>query len=358
MKVDEPETLRYITHDLTVRQSMSTAAPPQAAQDQHHDTPLQVTVRGSTIQHGDFLEKSPCWPAPTVIIVDGPYGISSFPGDPDTPDELPDWYVPYLARWSEKAMPCTTLWFWGTEIGWATMHPELQGAGWDYRACHVWDKGMAHIAGNANTKTLRRYPVVTEVCVQYVRKVMIRGQNLKDWVRNEWQRTKLPMYQANEACHVRNAATRKYLTKCHLWYFPPPDAFELMAHFANEHGDPAGRPYYSLDGVRPATGQEWSMMRAKFNCHVGINNVWREPAVRGNERVKNQQKALHANQKPLQLMERVITASSDPGDVVWEPFGGLCTAAVAAIQTGRRCYSAEINRDYYEPAYERLIGYA
>ena len=99
-------------------------------------------------------------------------------------------------------------------------------------------------------------------------------------------------------------------------------------------------------------------MRAKFNCDVGINNVWREPAVRGLERVKNEHKPLHANQKPLRLIERIITASSDPGDVVWEPFGGLCSAAVASINTGRRCYSAEINPDYYEPAYRRLMEHA
>ena len=337
---------------------MSTAAPPRVVQNQQEDTPAQVTVCGATIQRGDFLEKSTGWPSPTVIIVDGPYGIASFPGDPNSPCELPEWYEPHLTQLTNRSMPSTTLWFWGTEIGWATMHHEITNAGWEYRGCHVWDKGMAHIAGNANTKTLRHYPVVTEVCVQYVRKVTIRGQDLKGWVRDEWQRTGLPMYRANEACGVRNAATRKYLTKCHLWYFPPPEAFELMANYANEHGAPEGRPYYSLDGIRPTTGKEWSLMRAKFNCDVGINNVWREPAVRGPERVKNEHKPLHANQKPLQLMERIITASSDLGDVVWEPFGGLCSAAVASIHTGRRCYSAEINPDYYEPAYQRLMGYA
>ena len=235
---------------------MTTPASSQARHRHQHGIQTEITVHGATVQQGDFLEKSFDWPAPTVIIVDGPYGIGSFPGDPNSHNELPDWYAPHLALWTDRSLPSTTLWFWGTEIGWATMHPRVQQAGWEYRGCHVWDKGMAHIAGNANTKTLRRYPVVTEVCVQYVRKVTVRGQSIKDWVRNEWQRTGLPMYRANEACQVRNAATRKYLTRCHLWYFPPPEAFELMAHYANENGDPAGRPYYSIDGIRPATGQE------------------------------------------------------------------------------------------------------
>ncbi len=32
-----------------------------------------------------------------------------------------------------------------------------------------WDKDLSHIAGNANSQTLRKFPVVTEVCVQYVK---------------------------------------------------------------------------------------------------------------------------------------------------------------------------------------------
>jgi DNA modification methylase len=69
-----------------------------------------------------------------------------------------------------------------------------------------------------------------------------------------------------------------------------------------------------------------------------------------------QAKCVHANQKPLRLIERIIQASSDPGDVIWEPFGGLCSVAVAALHTERQCYSAEILPEYYELACERLEG--
>ena len=60
------------------------------------------------------------------------------------------------------------------------------------------------------------------------------------------------------------------------------------------------------------------------------------------------------NQKPLRLLEQIILASSDPGDVVWEPFGGLCSVAIAAVNTGRECHSAEILPDYFTAARERL----
>lgn len=313
---------------------------------------------GATLHHGDFLEVSSQWPSPTVVIADGPYGIGSFPGDPPSHEYLPDWYRLHIERWSERAMPDTTLWFWNTEIGWASVHPILLENGWEYRSCHVWDKGIGHIAGNANTKTLRKFPVVTEICVQYVRKVALYANgvkmSLKEWVRSEWERCGLPLYKANTACGVKNAATRKYLTKCHLWYFPPPEALERLAQYANRHGRPEGRPYFSLDGVSPATAQEWSRMRAKFHCDVGITNVWREPSVRGEERLKDESKFIHMNQKPLRLVERTILASSDPSDVVWEPFGGLCSAAIASVNTGRKSYSAEIMDEYFEASRKRL----
>lgn len=308
---------------------------------------------------GDSLELAASWPAPTVIVSDGPYGLGSYPGDPTSSAELPDWCEPHVRLWATKALPETTLWFWNSEIGWARVHPILERHGWQYRACHVWDKGTAHIAGNANTKTLRQFPIVTEVCVQYVRRVEVESPDgplsLKAWLRREWMRAGLPLYAANAACGVLNAATRKYLTQCDLWYFPPPDAFERLAAHANRHGRPEDRPYYSLDGDRPLTGGEWSRMRAKFYCPVGVTNVWHSPAVRGAERVKNMFKCVHMNQKPLALLKEIILASSDPGDVVWEPFGGLCSAALAAIDTGRRAWSAEILPEFHRIACERLV---
>lgn len=315
---------------------------------------------GITLQLGDALEVSKRWPAPTCIVVDGPYGLASFPGDPPTVDGLAGWYEPHVRTWSEKATPETTLWLWNSELGWATVHPVLLANGWTYRSCHIWDKGTGHIAGNANSKTLRKFPVVTEVCVQYVREAefFTAGQRMtmQQWLRHEWRRTGLPLHRANEACGVANAATRKYLSACHLWYYPPVEAFVKLAAYANAHGRPAGRPYFSLDGKKPIPGPGWGRMRAKFYCDVGITNVWREPQVRGQERVRDAGGCAHRNQKPLRLIERILRCSTDEGDVVWEPFGGLCSTAVAARRLRRKCYSAELLRCYFDAAANRLRG--
>jgi DNA modification methylase len=36
------------------------------------------------------------------------------------------------------------------------------------------------------------------------------------------------------------------------------------------------------------------------------------------------------SQKPLEFMRRIVNAITEPDDVVWEPFGGLASAAVGA----------------------------
>jgi DNA modification methylase len=64
--------------------------------------------------------------------------------------------------------------------------------------------------------------------------------------------------------------------------------------------------------------------------------------------------AAHLNQKPLEFMERIIYAATEPDDIVWEPFAGLASASVAAVALGRKPYAAEIDHHFALLAGERL----
>lgn len=324
-----------------------------------------------SVFRGDALDAYPHWPTPSVIISDGAYGVGGFPGDPRTTEGLVDWYEPHVELWSKHARAASTLWFWNTELGWATVHPVLVRYGWEYVQTIVWDKGVAHIAGNVNSDTIRQFPVVTEVCVFYRRRLEFNTSSgvmsAKQWLRYEWQRTGLPLNRANKACGVANAATRKYLTQDWLWYFPPPEMMQRLVAYANEHGRPEGRPYYSLDGTVPATLSDWAQLRDTWSHSHGITNVWSVPPLNGDERYKGngvrsaprvhrpgRNAAVHLNQKPLEFMRRIISAVTIPGDVVWEPFGGLCSALVAAVELGRNGYAAELVEHFADLAVERL----
>jgi DNA modification methylase len=313
------------------------------------------------LENEDSLVIYDNWESPIVIISDGPYGVKGFKDDLPTYEGLDKWYEPHIKKWSEKATTQTTLWFWNTEIGWATVHPILSKYGWNFTNCHVWDKGIAYAAGKTNSKSLRKLPIVTEICVQYVKKPIFKVNgnimSTKEWLRYEWKRTGLPFYKTNDAAKVKNAASRKYFTKCHLWYPPPPDTFEKIVNYANEYGDIKCKPYFSLDGEKPLGTEEWKKMRAKFKCPIGITNVWHEPALNGKERIKNGSKAYHLNQKPLKLTELIIDISSDKGDLVWDPFGGLATTAIASHKLNRKCNIAEKNSEIFRQALERVHKY-
>lgn len=323
--------------------------------DSHPVSDTYTDESGVQLHLGDSLQYYPQWDRPRAIISDGAYGILGFEGDTSDHLGVPDWYEPHVEAWAKASLPGTTLWFWNSEIGWAAAHPILKKHGWRYVACNVWNKGKGHIAGNVNTQKIRRFPVVTEVCVHYVREPRQGHVPLKVWLRDEWKRTGLPLKRANDACGVKDAATRKYFDQGHLWYFPPPETFEGLVSYANTHGEKTGRPYYSSDGIRPMTGEEWSQMRSKFDCPYGWTNVWDRSAVRGSERVvTGKGKAVHLNQKPLDLMSNIIAVSTDPGDCVWEPFGGLFSASLAASRVGRRAFAAELDATYFQFGVDRF----
>jgi hypothetical protein len=280
----------------------------------------QFTICSSTIFNADALSLYPSWPSPTVIISDGAYGLGLFPGDPPSTLGLPAWYEPHIAAWAQVASSETTLWMWNTEVGWASIHPVLLSHGWKYVRFNLWDKGIAHIAGRCNLSTLRQFPCVSECCVQYVRSNSLDGGN---WFRSEWIRSGLPLSLANAACGVKDAATRKYLCSDFVHYSPPPNRLELLRKYANEHGDPSGAPYFVGEHGNPA------VKRFKFRCPPGITNVWRCPSPKG------------LLTKPHELIRLIIEASSNEGDVAWEPFGGTCPCAAVSSKISRQCFSAE-----------------
>jgi len=82
-----------------------------------------------------------------------------------------------------------------------------------------------------------------------------------------------------------------------------------------------------------------------------MRSDWYLPICNGAERLRDASgKKLHSTQKPEALLERVLLATSRPGDLVLDPFAGTGTTGVVAQRLGRRWIMIE-----REPAYCRLI---
>ena len=73
-------------------------------------------------------------------------------------------------------------------------------------------------------------------------------------------------------------------------------------------------------------------------------NVWNFSRVR----FKMDEYENHPTQKPEALLERVIKASSNQGDVVLDPFSGSFTTSAVAIRLGRVGVGIDLNEEYYE----------
>ena len=62
----------------------------------------------------------------------------------------------------------------------------------------------------------------------------------------------------------------------------------------------------------------------------------------------------HPTQKPESLLERIILASSNPGDVVLDPFAGSYVTSAVANRLGRYSIGIELNEEYYEMGLRRV----
>lgn len=86
-----------------------------------------------------------------------------------------------------------------------------------------------------------------------------------------------------------------------------------------------------------------------------MRDVWSLPLVQGKERIRGKDgRALHPTQKPEELVRRTIIASSNPDDVVLDPFLGSGTTASVAKSLGRNWIGIEKEAKYIEMAEKRI----
>ena len=86
-----------------------------------------------------------------------------------------------------------------------------------------------------------------------------------------------------------------------------------------------------------------------------LGSVWRIAVCSGNERIKSSDgQKLHSTQKPEELLERIITISSNKGDLILDPFGGTMTTAAVAKRLGRNYIMIEREEVYCKYGTTRL----
>ncbi len=91
-----------------------------------------------------------------------------------------------------------------------------------------------------------------------------------------------------------------------------------------------------------------------LNDDIQMRSDWTFPICNGKERLKKNGKKVHSTQKPEALLHRIILATTNKGDAVFDPFIGTGTTAVVAKKLGRIFCGIEKDKKYFKAASNRI----
>ncbi|MRR21412.1 site-specific DNA-methyltransferase [bacterium] len=91
-----------------------------------------------------------------------------------------------------------------------------------------------------------------------------------------------------------------------------------------------------------------------FNDDLQMRSDWLIPVCKGPERIREEGKKAHPTQKPGELLNRVIMATTNHGDLIVDPFAGSGTSAAVAKRLGRNFIAIERELSYVSLARERV----
>ena len=91
-----------------------------------------------------------------------------------------------------------------------------------------------------------------------------------------------------------------------------------------------------------------------FISQKEMHNFFESPICMAPERLKNPK---HPAQKPVALLEKIIRIASNEGDTVFDPFMGVGSVGVAALNLKRKFVGFEISEKYFSAADKRMEKY-
>ncbi len=115
---------------------------------------------------------------------------------------------------------------------------------------------------------------------------------------------------------------------------------------------------FNLDAIRVPSkypGKKYfkGPKAGQLSCNpLGKNpgDVWIIPNVKNN----HVEKTIHPCQFPVELVERLVLALTEPGACVLDPYMGVGSSVVAAAKHGRIGYGSDVVQDYVDVAWERV----
>lgn len=210
----------------------------------------------------------------------------------------------------------------------ALLIPHLSSLGFDLRQQIIINKGIKAVAGRA-TKNYRIFPNVTESILFLTKKNILFS---RQFLKTRQKQLGLTAKQINESLGVKSNGGGMwsiYTGKNICEQFPTKELWQKLQVILK-----FDLPYEKIAQT--------------FNPEIGVTDVW-------NDIDFYKEKRYHPTQKPLKLIERLVSASSNEGDNVLDPFGGSGSTLFACEKLKRHSTIIEINEEYVKKIKERQM---
>lgn len=287
---------------------------------------LNTTILGDCIEEMQNIEEG----SVDLVVADPPYWkVVGEKWDYQWRTEQD--YVEWSLKWMEQVARILryggSFYCFGYFRTLALIVPHLEGLGFDLRQQIIIDKGMRSVSGRA-TKNYKLFPNVTESVLFIIKD---NKKFIKPFLKGRQAELGLTSKQINEALGVKSNGGGMwsiYTGKNVCEQFPTEELWTKLSNILQ-----FDLPYNKVSQT--------------FNPQMGYTDVWTDIDF-------YKEKRYHPTQKPLKLIHRIVSASSNEGDLVVDPFAGCGSTQLTSIMLKRNYIGIELNEDYYNISLKRI----
>ena len=215
--------------------------------------------------------------------------------------------------------------------------------------------------------------IITDPPYEHVKGGMkSKKYNVGTWKAESYMNTKMSDFKKEDIFNFLNVSIKK-MKKVNMYIF----CSKLqLAHYFDFINQNKKLKYDLLVWDKSSVDDKYSMKSSKFftqdieyivriyESGVSLKKVWNKDGTKSDSRyyMKRQKfqqpKGSHGTMKPTELIERFIELSSIENDLVFDPFMGSGTTAIACTNTNRNYIGFELDEIYHEKSLERIKNHA
>lgn len=243
-----------------------------------------------------------------------------------TEKDYVDWSIKWINEVSRTLRMGGTFYLFGYFRTLALLVPYLEDLGLELRQQIIIDKGMRSVSGRA-TKNYKLFPNTTESALFIIKdsKPFIRK-----FLKERQKALGLTAKTINEKLGVKSNGGGMWSIYTGDNVCEQVPTLELWTKLQE-----------ILDFDLP-----YEKIAQTFNAQMGVTDVWRDIDFYSEKRY-------HPTQKPMKLIKRLIEASSNPNNIVLDPFGGSGSTMASCLQLNRASITIEKEETYFNIMSER-----